>query len=248
MFKTTRGLILREVKYKEADRILTVLTEDMGKITVKARGALRKGSKLSAATQSLVFSELTMFENKSKWSVNEGSTIEEFKGLRSDIAALSLASYIAECIEALATEEQPEPQLLRLALNSLYALSYDLYPQQHIKAAFELRLMSISGYEPELSVCAQCGDGMEQGGYFVPSHGCVLCRECMDRIAAPKLKISAATIQAMRYIVSAEPKKLLSFSLSDEAAKELYKASEEYLTVQTERKFQTLDYWKKVKS
>ena len=48
MFKTTKGLILREVKYKEADRILTVLTEDMGKITVKARGALRKGSKTAA--------------------------------------------------------------------------------------------------------------------------------------------------------------------------------------------------------
>lgn len=63
MFKTTRGLILREVKYKEADRILTILTEDMGKITAKARGALRKGSKTSAATQFLAFSELTMFEN-----------------------------------------------------------------------------------------------------------------------------------------------------------------------------------------
>ena len=64
MFKTTKGLILREVKYKEADRILTVLTEDMGKITVKARGALRKGSKTAAATQLLAFSELTMFENR----------------------------------------------------------------------------------------------------------------------------------------------------------------------------------------
>ena len=61
MFKTTKGLILREVKYKEADRILTVLTEDMGKITVKARGALRKSSKVAAATQLFAFSELTMF-------------------------------------------------------------------------------------------------------------------------------------------------------------------------------------------
>ncbi len=247
MFKTTRGLILREVKYKEADRILTVLTEDMGKLTVKARGALRKGSKLSAATQSLVFSELTMFENKGKWSVNEGGTIEEFKGLRCDIEALSLASYIAECVEALATEEQPEPQLLRLALNSLYALSYELYPQQHIKAAFELRLMGISGYEPELSQCSVCGGQIENGGYFVPSHGCVLCRDCMDKLPAPKLKVGEASLAAMRYILSADSKKLLSFSLPDDAAKELYKAAEEYLLAQTERRFQTLDYWKKVK-
>ena len=62
MFKTTRGLILREVRYKEADRILTVLTEDMGKMTVKARGALRKNSKTAASTQLLAFSELTLLE------------------------------------------------------------------------------------------------------------------------------------------------------------------------------------------
>lgn len=247
MFKTTKGLILREVKYKEADRILTVLTEDMGKITVKARGALRKGSKLSAATQSLVFSELTMFENKGKWSVNEGSTIEEFKGLRLDISALSLASYIAECTEALATEEQPEPELLRLALNCLYALSYELYSQEHIKAAFELRLMGISGYEPELSRCAVCGDELLDGGFFVPSQGCMLCRECMDKVPAPKLKVGRGALEAMRYIISSESKKLMSFSVSKDSEKELYRAAEEYLLTETERKFSTLDYWKKVK-
>ena len=111
MFKTTRGLVLREVRYKEADRILTVLTEDMGKMTVKARGALRKGSKIAAATQFLVFSELTMLERNGFWTVSEGSTIEEFKGLRDDITALSLASYFAECIEALSDEGNPDPLL-----------------------------------------------------------------------------------------------------------------------------------------
>ena len=82
MFKTTRGLILREVRYKEADRILTVLTEDMGKMTVKARGALRKNSKTAASTQFLAFSELTLLDRNGFWSVSEGSTIEEFKEAR----------------------------------------------------------------------------------------------------------------------------------------------------------------------
>ena len=64
MFETTRGLILREVRYKEADRILTALTDTDGIRTLKARGALRKGSKTAAATQQLTFSELTLFGNK----------------------------------------------------------------------------------------------------------------------------------------------------------------------------------------
>ena len=64
MYHTTRGLILREAKYKESDKILTILTETEGKITAKARGVARVRSKLSAATQLLCFSELTLFGNK----------------------------------------------------------------------------------------------------------------------------------------------------------------------------------------
>ena len=84
MYETTKALILREVRYKESDRILTVLTAEDGKRTLKARGALRKGSKTAAATQQLTFSELTLFENRGRATVNEGVILEPFEGLRAD--------------------------------------------------------------------------------------------------------------------------------------------------------------------
>ena len=68
MYHTTRGLILREAKYKESDKILTILTETEGKITAKARGVARTRSKLAAATQLLCFSELTLFGHKGYWN------------------------------------------------------------------------------------------------------------------------------------------------------------------------------------
>ena len=107
MFLTTKALVLREVKYKEADKILTVLTEREGKLTVKARGALRKGCKYGAAAQALCFSEMTLFGNAGKWSINEAETIEQFLELRSDISALALASYFAELLEAVSDEDSP---------------------------------------------------------------------------------------------------------------------------------------------
>ena len=73
MFNTTNALVLRETRYKEADRILTLLTDKEGKITVKARGALRKSSKTAAATQQLTYSEMTLFGNRGRWTVNEAS-------------------------------------------------------------------------------------------------------------------------------------------------------------------------------
>jgi len=247
MFKTTRGLILREVKYKEADRILTVLTEDTGKLTVKARGALRKGSKVGAATQFLVFSELTMFENKGYWTVNEGSTIEEFKGLREDFSALSLGSYFAECVESLSDEDSPSPELLQLILNCLYALSNGLYSKEHIKSAFELRLMCISGYAPELRACAVCGKENPSEPRFSPRNGIIVCRDCKTAEHEANIRLSQETLDAMRYIAEAPPKRLLSFKISEAAEDNLAYAAETYLLTQTERLFPTLSYWKQVK-
>ena len=163
MFNTTKGLVLRETRYKEADRILTILTETDGKITAKARGALRKSSRTAAATQQLTWSELTLFGNRGKWTVNEGSVIEGFAGLRQDIQLLALGSYFAECLEAFAVEEQPDPRLLQLGLNSLYALSENLGEPEKIKAAFELRLMCLAGFQPNVQGCAVCGKTEPEG-------------------------------------------------------------------------------------
>lgn len=247
MFKTTRGLILREVKYKEADRILTILTEDMGKITAKARGALRKGSKTSAATQFLAFSELTMFKNRGYWSVNEGSTIEEFKGLRSDISALALASYFAECVEALSDVDQPDPHMLQLILNCLFALSNNMYTQEHIKTAFEFRLMSLAGYEPDLTACAVCGKQDPEEPYFSPRNGMICCKACKNNELEANIRLCNASLQALRYIVYSEPRRLLSFSLAEDALERASNAAETYLLMQTERKFNALNYWRQVK-
>lgn len=247
MFKTTRGLILREVRYKEADRILTVLTEDMGKMTVKARGALRKNSKTAASTQLLAFSELTLLERNGFWSVSEGSTIEEFKGLRGDITALSLASYFAECVEALSEEGNPDTLLLQLILNCLFALANGMYSQTHIKTAFEMRLMALSGYEPNLTACCVCGSSEPVSPRFSTQNGVICCRECNNAQVQANYELCTASLQALRYMIYAPARKMLAFTLTDDALKRASKASEAYLLTRTERKFSTLDYWRQIK-
>ena len=177
MFKTLNALVLREVRYKEADRILTLLTDTEGKITAKARGALRKSSRTAAATQQLTYAEMTLFGNRGRWTINEAVVKEPFEGLRGDMEKLALAAYIAECAEALSVEEQPEPELMQLSLNCLYALSRDLGAQEKIKAAFEARLMCLSGYAPELGACAVCGREPAEPVLNL-DNGCLCCRSC----------------------------------------------------------------------
>ena len=246
MFKTVNALVLREVRYKEADRILTLLTDTDGKITVKARGALRKSSKTAAATQQLTYSEMTLFGNLGRWTVNEAVVKEGFDGLRADIGSFALGCYFAECADALSVEDQPDAPLMQLTLNCLYALSRGMYTPEHIKAAFELRLMCLAGYTPELSHCAVCGEEEPGDPMLMLERGCVCCRRCAAG-AGQTVKLDAASLSAMRHICSAPPKQILSFSIEGEGAKRLSAAAEEYLLLHTERRFPTLDYWKDVK-
>ena len=113
----TSGLVLRQTVTKETDLILTVLTPDLGKIPVIARGARRKNSRLAAACQLLAYSELTIYEKGQWFMLDEAETLELFTGLRTDFVALSLASYLADLTDATAQTEDTS-QLLRLLLNA----------------------------------------------------------------------------------------------------------------------------------
>ena len=187
---------------------------------------------------------MTIFENRGRRTLNEASTVEEFLGLRADLGAFALGSYFAELLETVSAEEYPDPPVLQLGLNSLYALSRALCPPEQIKAVFELRLMCLAGYEPDLSCCAQCG-AAEPG--FSPRGGAVYCAHCRGASSSAVTPLLPETLAAMRHIVNADPKKIFSFTLGDAGRRQLAHVCEDYTATQLERGFASLDYWKKVK-
>lgn len=247
MFLTTRGLVLRETKYKEADKILTVLTEDEGKLTANARGVFQKGSKIAAACQLLTFSELTLFENRGKWMVNEAQSVEQFLGLRNDISLLALGTYFAELLEAVSDEDSPNPEILHLGLNSLFALAGSFYPPEHIKSVFELRLMCLSGYGPQLGNCPVCGEETPDRPVFSTLGGTIICAKCAGFDYGETVPLTEGVLAAMRYIVQAEHKKIFSFSLPKRDEAVLARACESYVIAQLERSVKSLDYWRNVR-
>ena len=240
MYINTTALVLRETAYKDSSKILTVLTRSDGKLTVSARGALRRNSKLAAPTQLFVFSEMTLFSNRDRWTLTEARCIEQFIGLRNDVELLSLASYFAELIEAAADEDCPGQELLPLCLNALYALSEGLKPPEYVKPAFELRLMSASGFAPLIDHCSECETEVFESASLSLEGGTLFCEKC----AKPGYKkLSRGTLSAMKYILQSDTKKLFSFKISETALRELYRVAELYLLTQFDRKFRTLEYY-----
>ena len=248
MYKTLRGLVLREVKYKESSKILTILTQEEGKITAEAKGVLRQGAKSGASAQILVFSELTFSEYRGRYTLTEGSTLEDFAALREDIERYALGCYFAELLEAVSVEGSPDPAILSLGLNALFALSRELYPPEHIKAAFELRLMCLAGFSPAVDRCPVCGEQHPEEPRFSLYGGAIHCAHCPPPAPGKSLLLCPDSLAAVRYVCAAAPKKVFSFSLDGPAAGRFDRLCEEYVTAQLDRGFKTLDYWNSIKS
>ena len=247
MYKTLRGLVLREVKYKESSKILTILTEEEGKLTAEARGALRKGSRCAASAQTLAWSELTLFENRGRHTLTEGSVLEDFAPLRAELADWALGCYFAELLEAVSDEDSPSPALLHLGLNALFALSRRLYPAEHIKAVFELRLLCLAGFAPSVEACVACGAAAPDSPRFSLLGGGVHCAGCSPDAPGKSLPLCQASLAAMRHVCSVDEKKIFSFTLDEPSAARFGRVCEEYALAQLDRSFGTLDYWKSVK-
>ena len=247
MHLNTEGIVLREVEFNEADKLLDLLTKDRGLITVKARGVRRSSSALKSACQLLAYSEFTLFEYKDRFTVNEAQPIEQFRELREDIELLALGSYFAQAASMVAQQDAPDPQLLSLLLNALYALAKLKKPQTLVKAAFELRLACLAGFTPELSGCAACG--AQEPDRFLISRGELQCAGCAgEGMEGIRLPVTPAVLGAMRYIAWCDAKKLYSFRLEEDALRSLSGITESYLMTQLEHSFSTLDFYKSLQS
>lgn len=242
MYLTIQGIVLRVTDYNDRDALLTVLSRNHGKFTVKARGLRRKNSPLIAPCQLLAYGEFTLFEYRGQYTVNEAHSIELFQNLRYDLTKLSLGTYFAQVTEVLSQEDMPTPELQSLLLNCLHALSKLDLPEDKIKAVFELRAACLAGYTPDLFGCHICGSQNPQR--FDLSAGQLECTGCRSGGSGIRMPVTPGILEAMRYICLCDPKKLFSFQIGEDSMQQLSALSEAYLTTQLERGFSALDFYK----
>ena len=242
MYLTIQGIVLRVTDYNDRDALLTVLSRNHGKLTIKARGLRRKNSPLIAPCQLLAYGEFTLFEYRGQYTINEAHSMELFQPLRRDLTKLSLGTYFAQVAELISQEDLPNPELQSLLLNCLFALSRLDTSEMLVKAVFELRAACLAGYTPDMFGCHICGS--QQPDRFDLSAGQLECHGCRNGTGGIRMPVTPGLLDAMRYICFCDPKKLFSFRIGQETLLHLADLTEAYLTTQLERGFSTLDFYR----
>ncbi len=248
MLITTDGLVIKQRTMDTDDSLLTILTKDLGVVYAYAKGAKRMKSSLLSSTELLCYSHFVLFKNRERYSVNNADLNQVFFGVREDITKLSLATYFAQLSGIVLPVEEPEEEALRLFLNCLHLLEKDKLPQTQLKAIFELRLMTLCGFMPDLVGCAGCGTYEAVEMYFVPQSGEILCGNCKGRAATPVFPLSRSVLQAMRHIIYSDFSKLFAFALAPESLEQLSLASERFVKAQVDTPLPTLDFYQSLQS
>lgn len=239
----TDGIVIREQSTGEQDRLITILTRKHGVIKGFVNGARNPKNKNVGATDLLCYSDFYIEKNKRDiYVIKEATAKHVFFSLRENITLLSLAQYFAQLSFELAPREEDSSEFLSLLLNSLYLLSKNQKDIRLIKASTELRMLSLSGYMPNIVACCRCGCYENERMFFSCNTGLLFCPDCLT--TEKTNEISSSVLSAMRHICFCEKERVFSFILSDDSLSVLCDTTENYLKKTTHGKYKTLDFYK----
>ena len=238
---TTSGMIIKETKVGEGNKIFTILTADHGKIQASGAGIRSYKSKLSAGCSLFCYSDFIFKKGKSKeiYTIVSADKKMDFFDIRYDIEKLSLVNYICELANLMTVQENDCSEILRLLLNTIYFIHKNSC-EPKIKPVFELRLMYEAGFAPNLTNCHICGSS-ENLHYFSVDSGsteCAMCRKASN--------MSAGTLNAMNYICTTSPKTIFSFETEESVLQQLSLIAEQYIIQQLGIVPKSLTYLKSI--
>ncbi len=241
----TDGLVIMEKALSDNDKLLTILTRKYGVIKAFARGVKSIKNKNFSSTQLFCYSDFVIYKGRNKYIVNEAALKKSFWSLRCDIEKLALAQYFCDVILNLVAMEEPHysEEILRLTLNSLHCLAEKDMSQILIKSVFEMRILSMAGYMPDLIYCSKCDSTDAKVFFFAPQENGILCKECAMDYHLDKFELTNSLLYALRYTVYAEFNKMFSFELKEESQKLLAQITEAYLLRCLEKRPRTLDFY-----
>ncbi len=232
----SRGLILRNRDYQEADRLITVFTEEQGKVSALARGVKKAKSSLRACTQPFCFSELFLRRGKTLDTVTQGKIIDFFGSARENITTVMYLLYIAEILDKVLPERQPAPELFAASVRLVQVLE-EKGPRPIYLRWFEAQVAGQMGFAPVLDRCVSCGRRESPGTHFSIAAGGLLCADCSRHTTDAVLFLNAEVPAILRLLLKTDAALLDRLQVREAVLKQLEQFWEKYLEYHLEHRF-----------
>ena len=172
------GIVLKEMRFKETSKILTIFTPNYGKISAIARGAYRPKSKLTGSIQPFSYNNFIMYKGRNFYYINQVDVIDSFYSIREDINRSMCGAYLLELTDASIFEEEENTRLFQLFKKGLKVLSTLKKDFLKFVLSYETKHISFLGYKPLLSHCIICGNKKISDFKFNIDLGGVVCSKC----------------------------------------------------------------------
>ena len=222
-----KGIVIRESTYKDNDKIITILTDSIGKVSVIAKGAKKTNSPYLASSQYLVYSEFVLYQNTGYFYLNSASVINTFYNLRIDLDKLQIVFELTKLINSVTDENQDCEKILKLFLNTIYALDKIDKDKKLIVNAFKIKLFTLLGFAPRQDKCANCSKSLleseDEFVYYNYVDNVFLCENCKGiGDSRSVIRLTKATFNAIFYVIRSDLKKMFSFELKSYTDFELF--------------------------
>jgi DNA repair protein RecO (recombination protein O) len=237
----TEAIVLRRTDFGEADRLLTAFTPERGKLRLVAKGARKPSSRKSGHVELFSHGQFMVAVGRDLDIITQAETLEPYLPLREDLLRTTYAYYVAELADAFTAEQDENRPLFELLKDAFgWVCAADDLPL--VARYYELHLLGLAGYQPQLFVCGGCKKRLEpEVNYLSAADGSVFCRKCgYDRLGTTEISVNA--LKVLRFLQTREwdTCRLLRLSLASHA--EVERLMGGYITYHLERRLKSVDF------
>ena len=199
----SKGIVLRSIRYGEADRILDLYTRDAGLITAIVKGIRRTKSRFGARLEPLSCVDFVAYQGRPLDTLTQAETLRSFHGIREDLARFEAAAGMVGSVRALSGGDEADRRVFNLLYNGLDALEGAESGFEAVEAALGLKLSILAGYAPQLDACLACEKDLDEATeplHFAPQLGGVLCAGCRS-MTGEAFPLAPGTLGRLRALV-----------------------------------------------
>jgi DNA repair protein RecO (recombination protein O) len=242
----TEAVVLRRFNLGEADRLLTLYTLKYGKVKAIAKGARRPKSRKAGHLEPFTRVQLMMARGRDLDIITQAEAIDTYPQLRADLVRIGQASYVIELVDAFTVERDENRLLFSLLATTLDRLAH-LGTVEASMRFFELRLLELSGFHPELFVCLNCKDEIKpEDQYFSAAQGGAICARCgTGRKDVQPITLTA--LKVLRHFQRSSYETAAKVQIRSSVHTELDALMEDYINYLLERRLHTTQFLRRVK-